>query len=180
MQTQQTQQQQAVPKAAMVLQQGMSGCCQDRAWCQQGGWKGRGVKQYPLPEGREQRRGRMLCFLTGYFWLLMQSALLQKQINPRGEQSESLVLEKHITFLKECFLALSAPYWCCGTGSTPNKVLLNWGSWNQLCLGIPISLMLLQTYLFPQHIRFMHLKCSLLQLLLFQSQVSSDQKVPFT
>lgn len=58
------QQQQAAPKAEMVLQQGVSGCCQeDRAWCQLGRWGGlqlpRGVKQYPLPEGREQRRERM-------------------------------------------------------------------------------------------------------------------------
>lgn len=58
------QQQQAVPKAEMVMQQGVSGCCQEhRAWCQLRNWKGlqlpRGVKQYPLPEGRKQRRGRM-------------------------------------------------------------------------------------------------------------------------
>lgn len=63
MQTQQ-QQQRAVPKAEMVLQQGMPGCCQEhRACCQPRRWEGlqppRGVKQHPLPEGREQRRGRM-------------------------------------------------------------------------------------------------------------------------
>lgn len=29
----------------------------------------------------------------------MQRVLLQKQINPRGEQKEPLALEKHITFL---------------------------------------------------------------------------------
>lgn len=124
-------QQQAVPRAGIALQQGVSGCCQgDRAWCQLWRCKGlqlpRGVEQHPLPEGREQRRGRRsipaskqvtfgsLCNLHSY----------RSKSTPEGKQRESLVLEKHITFLQESFPAVTTPFWC-GTGSTPCKVLLN-------------------------------------------------------
>jgi len=57
-----SQQQQAVPKAEMVLQQGTDGCCQqDGPCCQLGRWNGlhlpAGVTRYSLPVGREQGRG---------------------------------------------------------------------------------------------------------------------------
>lgn len=90
----------------MVLQQGTSGCCQlDGAWCQLGRWKGlrlpTSVTRYSLPAGREQGRGRMNDCASKQvaFGSSMQRVLLQKQINPRGEQKEPLALEKHITFL---------------------------------------------------------------------------------
>lgn len=90
----------------MVLQQGTSGCCQqDGSWGQLGRWKGlhlpTGVTRYSLPVGREQGRGRMNNCASKQvaFGSSMQYVFLQKQINPRGEQNESLVLEKHITFL---------------------------------------------------------------------------------
>lgn len=171
------QQQQAAPKAEMVLQQGTSGCCQqDGAWCQLGRWKGldlpTGVTRYSLPAGREQGRGGMnnCASKRVAFASSMQYVFLQKQTNPRGEQKELSVLEKRISFPEECLLALKAPVSCDSNGSCSPLPKFSWP--DQLCPCTSIPLPLLQTYFFPNTSGLCAHFCSL--------QASSEHKVPFT
>lgn len=89
-------QQQAVPKAGIALQQGVSGCCQgDRVWCQLWRCKGlqlpRGVEQHPLPEGREQRRGRRSIPVSKLvtFGSLCNLHSYRSKSTPEGKQRES-------------------------------------------------------------------------------------------